>query len=376
MSVQQWLQSHFIDAYGALAKVLKDEKNVIGFGTINEPSLGWIGLRDLRQNSSPFRFGYGLSPLQCIQLAHGQSLWGIVFYGYPFIPTGIRTLNAERKKALEIDIWSENICSDHFALKSEEDPEALFLHPFWNAFSQRIRQCGGDGLYIFTEPLPMENLHYSQKKQTRPPHEIRSPRYYDFLTVGLQRFWTWMSIDFSTGWPSFGSDRSRRNTIAMLHATAITEVGMCWLGDAKETDAALDATLSAIEHNLTPAVFLWCYVPNHNGKNDGWHRENFSIYSDYQLRMPSAVRPYALRVAGRPIRMGIDEDKGGWRLEFEDDGGQEIATNETLIYMPYTRSTPTITLSDGRCEFDSMFIMHYFHTYTIGNAVHEVRIWV
>lgn len=373
-SVQKWLQSHFIDAYGELASTLKDEPNVLGFGTMNEPSLGWIGLKDLRQNSSPFRFGYGLSPLQCIQLAHGQALWGIVFYGYPFLPTGIRTLNAEGTRAMDTEIWSVNIPSDHFALRANEDPETVFLLPFWDAFSQRIRKRGGEDLHIFTEPLPMENLHYNtQKTRARPAYEIRSPHYYDFLTVGLQRFWTWIGLDFSTGWPSFRSD-CRHNTVAMLHATAITEVGMCWLGDAKETDAALEATLAAVESNLTPAVFLWCYVPNHKGDSDGWHRENFSIYANNRLRIPSAVRPYALRVAGRPLRMGMHQ--GGWVLEFEDDQDGATKTNETLIYTPYTLSTPTITLSDGTLQFDSPHIMRYIHTFTLGSAVHAVKIWI
>jgi hypothetical protein len=41
----RWLQERYLGAVGAVAARLADLDNVIGFDTLNEPSLGWIGRR-------------------------------------------------------------------------------------------------------------------------------------------------------------------------------------------------------------------------------------------------------------------------------------------------------------------------------------------
>jgi hypothetical protein len=349
-SVQRWLQTHFIEAFAELAAVLREEANVLGFGTMNEPSLGWIGCKDLRRVCTPYRFGYGLSPMQCIRMANGESEWGVVFYGYPFIPTAFRTLNAEKRKLCRSTIWPSDIHPNHFALSPNEDPETAFLHPFWDHFGRRIRERGGDGLRVFTEPLPLQGLEYHAPHR-RPKHEIRSPHFYDFVTIGLQRFLSWLTIDFSTGWPVLFRDvaRARHNTIAMLSGVAIGEVGVCWLGEGP-TNAALNATFKAMESNLTPAAFLWCYVPRHT-VNDGWNGENFSIWSNGRLRMQSAVRPYAMRVAGQPSKMHWDGEL--FELCFKDNGEWE-----SVIFCP--RRAQKIEISDGYCvELAGM--LYYYH---------------
>jgi hypothetical protein len=361
-SAQRWLQTHFIEAFAELAAVLRQEANVLGFGTMNEPSLGWIGCKDLRRVCTPYRFGYGLSPMQCIRMANGESAWGVVFYGYPFIPTAFRILNAEKKVLCRSAIWPNDINPSHFALNPNEDPEIAFLHPFWDAFGRKIRERGGDGLRIFTEPLPLQGLEY-RAPHRRPKHEIRSPHFYDFVTIGLQRFISWLTIDFSTGWPVFfhGVARARHNTIAMLSGVAIGEVGMCWLGEGP-TNAALDATFKALESNLTPAAFLWCYVPRHT-MNDGWNGENFSIWSNGRLRLQSAVRPYAMRVAGQLSKMQWDGEL--FEVRFKDNGEWE-----SVLFCP--RMVRKIEVSDGYCV-EQAGMVYYYHSSR--GVEHTVCLW-
>jgi hypothetical protein len=366
LSAREWLQTRFIDAFAALAAVLKDERNVIGFGTLNEPSLGWIGCRDLRRVPTPYRFGYALSPQQCIRLAHGGSVWGALFYGYPFVPTGWRRLNPERRRLMEegVSIWPETLKPDHFALGPDEDPETVFLRPFWDAFGRRIRERGGEDLYMFTEPVPMESLAY-RPKHTPHSRELHAPHYYDLVSMGMQRFLSWFAFDFSTGWPAlFNATRARHNTVAMLQATVLGEVGMCWLG--KATDAAFDATFQAIESNRTPAVFIWCYIPDHASNSDGWNGEDFSIWSESRLRLRSAVRPYPLRVAGRPVLMRHNESCFMLQFVGADD------CFETLIYT--TPRCKRVTVSDGSCSVDGLYV-RYTHAPTLGDAVHSVCVW-
>ena len=45
--VQEYLQRHYIQAFQQLALRLKDQPNVLGYDTLNEPSSGYIGWQDL-----------------------------------------------------------------------------------------------------------------------------------------------------------------------------------------------------------------------------------------------------------------------------------------------------------------------------------------
>ena len=359
-AAQQWLQDHFIEAFAALAAVLKAEPNVIGFGTMNEPSLGWIGVPDLRRVPTPYRFGYGLSPMECIRLANGESIWGVVFYGYPFIPTNLCTLNPSKIQLCSQPFWTPTIAPNHFALGPGEDPVALFLHPFWDAFGQRIRECGGEGLHIFTEEPPA--VFSPPARKPRPSHEIPSPHYYDFVTLALRRFLSWLSIDFSTGWPTFDAHRARHNTVARLRAVAIGETGVSWLGNAPSTNAALHATFRALESNLVPAVFVWCYIPNHTA-DDGWHREDFSVWSNHRLRLHAAVRPYAARLAGRPLEMTWDGER--FVLRFTDEG----RADETILFFPHLMR---LTVSDGCCFTEGDLVRYYHARYGVEHTIQGV----
>ena len=46
--VQDYLQNHYIDAIKQVALRLYDQPNVIGYDTMNEPSSGYIGWKDLK----------------------------------------------------------------------------------------------------------------------------------------------------------------------------------------------------------------------------------------------------------------------------------------------------------------------------------------
>jgi hypothetical protein len=54
--VQDWLQGHYFKAMAKVAETLKNEPNVLGFDSLNEPSPGWVG-RDapLDQWGLPFK---------------------------------------------------------------------------------------------------------------------------------------------------------------------------------------------------------------------------------------------------------------------------------------------------------------------------------
>ncbi len=74
--VQEFLQSHYISAVLEIAKVVADMDHVVGFGTMNEPSPGYIGVVNLSQHffSREFKEGYAPTPFQGMCLADGHDV--------------------------------------------------------------------------------------------------------------------------------------------------------------------------------------------------------------------------------------------------------------------------------------------------------------
>jgi len=69
--VQEFLQGHYIHAMQQLAIRLKDEPNVIGYDSLNEPHRGFAGLHNLNSIHPPFDFGPSPTPLQSFALGDG-----------------------------------------------------------------------------------------------------------------------------------------------------------------------------------------------------------------------------------------------------------------------------------------------------------------
>jgi len=79
-NIQDYLQSHYIEAFGHLAERLRDaggllDECVIGWESMNEPSEGYIGISDLNEAPAHQRLKKEASPTpaQGIRLASGIS---------------------------------------------------------------------------------------------------------------------------------------------------------------------------------------------------------------------------------------------------------------------------------------------------------------
>ncbi len=370
VSAQQFLQGHFIKAFGQLAECLKDEKNVMGFGVLNEPSLGWIGHKNIHNTGDNWSFGYSLTPSQCIQLAAGMCIKDVAFYEYPLSWPRKESLN-KYNAVLCDSIWPHDMKTDHFALRPDEDAESLFLVPFWEKFTTAMHTSGGNDLLIFTEFPPLEHAGKIIKKYKRSDYEISAPHFYEAVTMAFGGFHWWVAVDFLTGLPGLFccAPWARYNTIRMIThdsgGVILGETGVPW--DHK-TNAALEATFNAIEANLVPGVFIWCFKPNH-GVDDGWNRENFSIFHDGKLRVQSACRPYAMRVAGKPSRMSLENSV--FRLVFESC--EAINSTETVIYItskPYS----SIKISDGTIKHQANNTLIFNHIPSLGKVTHWIFI--
>ena len=103
--------------------------------------------------------------------------------------------------------------------------------------------------------------------------------------------------------------------------------------------------------------------------SDGWNRENFSVFHEGKLRVESACRPYATRVAGKPIRMTYENNV--FRLVFQSC--IDIDSTETSIYLTGKKHS-SIKFSDGEITGQANNILTYRHTPSLGNTTHWIFI--
>src|SRR5262249_29262794 len=70
----EFLQRHYLNAFQQVARKLSTLPNVVGFGTMNEPSCGFIGTADLSRYSGPYlALGPSPTPFQTMLLGAGYS---------------------------------------------------------------------------------------------------------------------------------------------------------------------------------------------------------------------------------------------------------------------------------------------------------------
>lgn len=74
IQVQEYLQSHYLNALTELARALRGLPNVVGFGSMNEPACGYIGVRDLATCYQAGELKYGLAPTPFQGMCLGEGI--------------------------------------------------------------------------------------------------------------------------------------------------------------------------------------------------------------------------------------------------------------------------------------------------------------
>ena len=378
VNVQAWLQGAYIRAWCEVARVLAEERNVLGFEPMNEPNAGWIGLEDLRRLPLPVLIGWALSPWESIRLANGASFKVASFSGVNTY-SGSRLANRNRQTCFcgdGDDVWKQNgvwaggdsehllIRPGHFSLPRGETFEKDFLAPFVRDFARAILRHN-PRWWIVCHPI----VHGI-------PTAIDAPHWYDGLTLIMNRYIAFMGIssDQSFVYPCYAPYAHRKALECLIPTQKnkgpifLGEVGMTWLGSARKTARALEATLSAVDARFPSAVAVWNYNPRHSQEvGDGWNLEDFSIWSPAlaAFRMPNAVRPYAMVLAGRPVavewRPGARDKR--FVLEFEVTGNSN--SNLSVIFVPRMHYTGGVRVwtSDGGAVFydERLQVVEYRH---------------
>ncbi|KAI0255170.1 glycoside hydrolase [Lactifluus subvellereus] len=248
-NIQDYLQSHYIEAFGQLADKIRDAGDllddcVIGWDSLNESSEGLVGYPNLHllpaKQGSTLKKGPTPTPAQSLRLGMGQAQtvenWtfnafgprragsvtidpkGLTIWADPSTePDGVHPRYGWRRGPdwqLGVDIWAQHGVWDietgyvmrpdyfrylpavEFSTPGEEVAEVEFVAdywaPHWQAWARRIRKAHPEAIHfvappVFAQPppLPVEDL---------AGRCAYSTHYYDGLTL-VTRHWNWFNAD-------------------------------------------------------------------------------------------------------------------------------------------------------------------------------------
>ncbi|KAK7679574.1 hypothetical protein QCA50_017284 [Cerrena zonata] len=242
VNIQDYLQSHYIEAMGLLADRIREagdllEDCVIGWDSLNEPYEGFCGYENLNvyptEQTSTLKKGTFPTPIQSFQLGMGRAqdvdTWSFSAFG----PKKGKTVTVDPKgKKLWLDpsvefdgvhpkwgwkrdpgwklgtcIWAQHglwdvqsgyvIVPDYFKTSpNDTDREVVFLEdywrPHWQAFAKRVRQAHPEAILfvappVFAPPPPIGETDLKGRC-------CHSTHYYDGLTL-VNRHWYWFNAD-------------------------------------------------------------------------------------------------------------------------------------------------------------------------------------
>ncbi len=410
--IQGYLQRHYIAAIEQVAQRVNGLPHVIGYDTLNEPSPGYIGVRDLEVPAGSLHYGLAPSPLEAMRLGEGETLtidhWGVSLLGPR--RTGKQVVNPEGLRAWRDDlpcVWRDHgvwdssgsrgarlLRPDHFSRLNGREVDFItdYFKPFALRFTERIQAVHPDAAIFLEAPPGHRPPRWDERD---PPNIVWAPHWYDGLTLFLKRLVSFLGIEFVHPRIILGRGNVRRSFARQLAAhrraadeylrgapVIIGEIGIPYdmdqkqayrTGDFTRQELALDRSLEALEANLLSAT-LWNYTPdNSNARGDQWNDEDLSIFSrDQQSKsddldsggraLAALLRPYPMAVAGEPLRMSYDRQKGLFEFEFRHD--PEVV-EPTLVYVPqhaFSRSCRVI-VSDGEATLDTgAQLLTYRHT--------------
>ena len=398
LNIQDYLQERYISAYAWVARRLQHLPNLLGFGVMNEPHYGLIGVPDLRSLAHlPFQRGVMPTPAQAIFLANGYAQ-DCADYGTPLPTFPAMNVGAERLDPQGATVWREG-CGDIWRAQGVWDVDSAgvprirrpahfargdfrqdFLKPFTERFAAGIHAVMPEAL-VFVEAEPfMPPPKYDEAEKL-----VYAPHFYDGMTLFTRRFHPQLNFDLSRFRPLLG-ERAIRDYLSRQIGRfrdfadetmgdvpiVLGEFGIPFdmngaeaydTGDFTRQAQALDYNLRALDDHLL-SYTLWNYTSdNNNARGDGWNGEDLSVFSRDQQRDPAdvdsggralsaVVRPYARKIAGEPLSMRFDMARGSFNFSFRHDSA---ISEPTELFVPNSQFPDgyTVEVSDGEYEIRS-----------------------
>lgn len=379
-NVQDYLQTRYFNAIKQLAKELVDNRNIVGFGSMNEPHPGFIGYKDLSKiENCSYAKGYIPTGFQSMMLASGFptyiNKYNEGFFGYK--PIGKKLFNENGISLFKNGIicpwriegvWDiingepKLIKKDYFSKVDGKEINFAndYLKQFIIKFQQEINKINEDWFTII-EGIPHGKAPEFEERQTKKM--IHGFHWYDGIPMVLKVFFPFFSIRADTRKPVFGKKnivKSYFDQLKKMKENTVKNMGNmpCLLGEFglpfdifkgisfKIKNFILPNTAISMFYDAIDKLMLsstiWTYCVENNHKyGDNWNKEDFSIYCKEDITkgkrgISTFLRPYPVTINGIPLSFYFDTKTK--RIIFEwinEDKEFTFNINEpTVIFIP------------------------------------------
>ncbi len=379
VQIQDYLQEHYINSILKIVEKLKKYDHVIGYDSLNEPSNGWIGHPDLRENHGQLKLGEMPTPWQSILLGDGRQqeveIWKIRMLGLRL--TDWKMINEKEIRAWQKGteclwkqhgVWTTDDKNNPVLINpyyfSEVNGEKVdfsnhYLKPFINRFSTAVRKIDEDAC-IFIEGVPELKLPDWNDQDSQMI--VNATHWYDGFTLLTKNFNPNYTMDTDHMKLIFGKKNVKKVFYHQLKnikndsdeklggvPTVIGEFGIPFdlnkkrsykSGDFSSQAEALDLYYQIIEELFLDST-IWNYTSdNTNERGDLWNDEDLSIFSpDQQVdreninsggrALNAIVRPYLRKISGDPKKQAFDVRRKEYTLLFEDQKDGEL-----VVFVP------------------------------------------
>jgi hypothetical protein len=390
LNVQDYLQGRYLACLDQVARRLASMPHVIGFGSLNEPSIGWLGqaLSDSGvEHPSPLAMGPAISPLTALAMARGVPVTVPVLGGRE---TGTpRVVGERRLNGQGISLWRDGASCpfeaagiyalrDGAALALDEaafrrGPGGVFdaprdvFAPLFRDVAATMRAHRPDWI-LFAEVEVAGPFVGRAFPAAMPPGCVNAPHWYDLANLTTKSFDVDDHVDAFTGrrlrGPAAVRDSYRDGLLARKRLaepfggpSLIGEIGVqfdldegasyrAWAaGERGPAVFAKQAQVLGLMADALDALLLsaawWNYsATNRNDPRigDGWNQEDLSLFSrdqqdaghDGARGAEGFARPYVRAAQGRILHMAFDAASGAFEAVIDADPAivapTEIAT--------------------------------------------------
>jgi len=374
-NVQDWLQGHYIAAFRHCYRRLKNCSAIKGWGVLNEPHNGFIGLKDLGKNDNNMMpVGPRPSPWDTIRAASGYPV------AVPVYSTGTFGMYSVKREIFnpgyvslfkegflcpwkQAGVWDDKngvprlLRKDHFSMFEKRPLDFMedFHKPFALKYIEAIKEADEKTIF-FLEGMPSGTSAPSHPRwgKNDPQNVINAFHWYDGFALFTKHFSRWFTINPVKAAFIFGRKRmfafysecmAEGVRWSAEHMggipTFLGEFGLAFdinkrrafkSGDYSVHEQALSMYYDAVDENLLHST-IWNYTSDNTNKTgDGWNDEDLSIFSEGKERAAGGwKRPYPMATAGIPVSFSWDREKGIFDYRFKADGA--IAA-PTVIYIP------------------------------------------
>ncbi|AXQ31277.1 endoglucanase [Solimonas sp. K1W22B-7] len=412
INVQDYLQDHYCGSMRALAERVVDLPNVIGFDTLNEPGLGWIGKKMTERPSGKVAgdFAVGLvgpawTPFDGLRVARGlrTSVPQLAIVNDYLVATSEIDANPQG-----ISLWKDGVADpfeqagvwkiDHgvasfpdehfFARRNDKaiDAEREFMQPFFQKVAATIRPLRAEWL-LFAEINPHVIVQGRSFPPEMPAASVNASHWYDIVLLVSKHFGTALTATEQKA--TFERYRFQLMFLKMfgdrINGGAPTLIGECgipydindgesyarWAAGERGADIwsaqtmALSLMYDALDSLLLSST-QWNYTASNRNDlrvGDGWNQEDLSIYSRDQhtdaddpdsggRAVEGFCRPYVQRAQGRVKQCSYNAAAGTLNATIDVDPGIKAATE---IYVPKRFSgAPEVSVGgDAQWSFDA-----------------------